>query len=118
MAGFAAALGQGGFDNRHVLLDRASAYAHAPDQPPLVRERHAPSHRGVSAPCYRAEWKERLSWLHQRQEVGCPRTNERRRVGFALGNLERKDRRPGHTMLQYDVPVNVDDTNGDWYFAF
>src|SRR2546430_5096390 len=96
------------FDDVDILLRRPSAHADACDHLALAGQRYSAAHRRVAASRDHDERIQRLARLHQRHEVGRAQAHERGRVGLALRQLEREQRRSWHAVLQDDVAVNVD----------
>jgi hypothetical protein len=58
-----------------------------------------------------------LAGLYEWEDVGIAQPHQGGGVGLALGQLEGEDRRAVHTVLKYQVAVNLYDAGGDGYFG-
>jgi hypothetical protein len=110
-------LSQRRFDDGYILLDGAAAYTDSGNYPTFAGERHSTAHCTKSSPGNHAERVERLSWLHQRENVCRPHSDKCGCVGLPLGQLDRKHRGSSHTVLKNDISVNVDDADRDRHFV-
>jgi hypothetical protein len=108
---------QAGFDNRHVLLDRAAAHPDTRHPFAIANKWQTTAHRAVSASGKPDKRKQRLARLHEIEKVGSAHSNKRGRIRLAFGDIYRKSWGATHTMLEDDIAVNVRDANSHGHFG-